>query len=152
MSRREWDPYEGDPQPCPRCLLAFADGHIRRECVQPLPPDGIAPLAVDGSGPCCHDCQAADNLLKMFHRGAMPPGRWSWAMRDVPIGQGMTWGMARTCVGNDRQSQYRLPGIPMGLCHPSIALMQPSRAGDLDRHHAWLDVVLPMEDETWCDP
>jgi hypothetical protein len=45
--------------------------------------------------------------------------------------------MARIAVGNDRQEQYRLPGVPLGLVAQHY--VRPSKAGDLKRHHAWLD-------------
>jgi hypothetical protein len=47
------------------------------------------------------------------------------------------WVQARIAVANDRQEQLRLPGVKMGLVKKGI--MQPSKEGDLKRHHKWLD-------------
>jgi len=87
------------------------------ETVQPLPEGAAAPLAVDGSGKCCFDCQAADTVCR-FQKA-------------------LNFEMARIAVGNDRQEQYRLPGVPLGLVAQHY--VRPSKAGDLKRHHAWLD-------------
>lgn len=102
---------------CPRCLKLASEGRIRAETLQPLPPGAMAPLAHDGSGKCCRDCAAADTVVRLGH---------------VP-----TFEMARIAVGNDRQEQLRLPGAPMGLVQ--AGLMRPSRSGDLEKHHAWLE-------------
>ena len=45
--------------------------------------------------------------------------------------------MARIAVGNDRQEQYRLPGVPMGLAMDGQ--IRKSKPGDLEDQHAWLD-------------
>ena len=58
---------------------------------------------------------------------------------DMPDGAGLSWVMARVAVGNDRLEQYRLPGVPMGLAHPSFNLVRTSMPGDLQEIHAWLD-------------
>lgn len=127
--------------PCPRCLpLAFA-GRIRHETVQRLPEGAWAPRArpiearrctehedceahpalgeacAHYQGPCCLDCASADTLL---------------AMQQAPC-----FVSARIAVGNDRQEQYRLPGIPMGLV--AAGLVRPSAKGDFETHLAWLD-------------
>jgi len=101
--------------PCPRCLALAKELRIRTETVQPIP-EGAGPRGLDGQR-CCFDCQAADNLVKL---GMVPD-----------------FEMARIAVGNDRQEQYRLPGVPLGLVQRN--LMRPSKDGDLDRQHAWLD-------------
>lgn len=103
--------------PCPRCLALAQDDALRVEMVQPLPPGAWAPLARDGSGPCCHDCAAADGLVRLD------------VCLDFP--------MARIATGNERQEQYRLPGAPTGLV--AMGRLRPSIAGDLEQHHAWLD-------------
>jgi hypothetical protein len=104
--------------PCPRCLPLAGFGRIRAETIQPLPAGALAPLGVDNK-PCCFDCQAADNLVKQKAFG-------------VP-----EFVMARIAVGNDRQEQYRLPGVPMGLVQAGI--VRPSKPGDFEKHLAWLD-------------
>jgi hypothetical protein len=104
--------------PCPRCLELAQTGTIRAETVQRLPEGvGVAPSARDGSGKCCFDCASADSLM----------GRMS----------GLTFEMARIAVGNDRQEQYRLPGVPMGLAIDG--LVRKSAPGDLENQHAWLE-------------
>ncbi len=106
-----------EAEPCPRCLGLAREGKLRLECVMPLPPGAMAPLAVDRSGKCCFDCAAADTVMR-FNMGV--PG----------------FGAARIAVGNDRQEQFRLPGVPLGLV--KAGLVRPSKAGDLERHLAWL--------------
>lgn len=106
--------------PCPRCLALARACDIRWETLQPLPEGARAPLACDGSGPCCYDCAAADALVGM--------------------GVGVEFVAARVAVGNDRQEQYRLPGVPMGLVRGG--LVRPSAPGDLERHHTWLDAAV----------
>lgn len=104
--------------PCPRCLALAQEGAIRVETVQRLPEGvGVAPIARDGSGKCCFDCASADTLM----------GRIS----------SLTFTMARIAVGNDRQEQYRLPGVAMGLAIDG--LVQKSAPGDLEDQHRWLD-------------
>lgn len=60
------------------------------EMVQPI--FRLAPaLARDGSGPCCHDCQAADTLYGLFRRDmATPPLHHAVAraLRDLPEAAG----------------------------------------------------------------
>ena len=107
--------------PCPRCFALAMEGEIRDETVMPLRGGARDALAVDGSGPCCQDCEAADNVQRLH----MP---------------GMTWVAARTAVGNDRQEQLRLPGAPMGLV--KAGLTKPSKPGDFDRHVAWLNFAV----------
>lgn len=108
--------------PCPRCLPLAQAGRIRMEMVQRLPAGAFAPMAVPGEdeyrGKCCFDCGAADGLLRVM------PG--------VP-----GFVAARIAVGADRQEQYRLPGIPMGLVQQGF--VRPSKAGDLEAHHRWLE-------------
>lgn len=104
--------------PCPRCRELAEGRRIRAETVQPLPRGPWAPLARDGSGPCCFDCASADALLA-----------------TMPSTPGFV--AARVAVGNDRQEQYRLPGAPMGLV--MMGLVRPSAPGDLERQCAWLD-------------
>jgi len=103
---------------CNRCFKLARDGKIMVEAVMPLPPGAFAPLARDRSGPCCRDCAAADTVVA-FSKG------------------GLDFEMARVAVANDRQEQFRLPGIPMGLVQDG--LVQPSEEGDFERHLAWLD-------------
>ena len=103
--------------PCPRCLALAQSGQLRAEAVQRLPPNPWAPSARDKSGRCCFDCASADAVMSF-------------------VG-GMTFEMARIAVGNDRQEQYRLPGAPMGLVRER--LVRPSKPGDLEDQHAWLD-------------
>lgn len=103
--------------PCPRCLELAQTGAIRIETVQRLPEGvGVAPVARDGSGKCCFDCASADALMGM--------GCLSFLM-------------ARIAVGNDRQEQYRLPGMPRGLAYSGQIRM--SAPGDLEDQHLWLD-------------
>lgn len=103
--------------PCPRCLELATDRLVRPEVVQRMPEGvGIAPIARDGSGKCCFDCASADALT----------GR-----------MGLTFLMARIAVGNDRQEQYRLPGVPMGLAMDGQ--IRKSAPGDLEDQHRWLD-------------
>jgi hypothetical protein len=92
------------------------DGRIRAETVQPLPAGAWAPQAHDGSGKCCRDCGAADAVARVL---------------------GLNFYQARVAVGNDRQEQYRLPGMPMGLV--KAGLVAPSEPGDLEAQYAWLD-------------
>lgn len=115
---RELDHEQLSDAACGRCLELYLDGAIRAETVQRLPIGAFAPLASDGGKrKCCYDCASADALMR-FQRG-------------------LTFVMARVAVGNDRQEQYRLPGADMGLVH--AGLVRPSKPGDLERQHAWLE-------------
>lgn len=107
-------------EPCPRCLALANEGQLRLEMVQRLQIGGAAPVARDGSGKCCLDCASADGLLSF-----------------MGVGQYLNFVMARIAVGNDRQEQYRLPGAPMGLVQQGLG--RPSKAGDLDDQHEWLE-------------
>jgi len=109
--------------PCPRCLALAQAGRLRMEVVQRLPEGAFAPRAVPTkevpyAGPCCRDCGAADALLRV-----------------IPTTPGFV--AARVAVGNDRQEQYRLPGVPMGLV--KVGLVAPSKPGDLEDQHRWLE-------------
>lgn len=112
------DPYAiYDDMPCPRCVKLYDEGRIRGETVMPLPQGVWAPLARDGSGPCCFDCASAETLLRM-----------KYAPDFVA---------ARICVGNDRQEQFRL-AARYGLV--GAGLMRPTATDkDLHEHHEWLD-------------
>ena len=133
--------------PCSRCIKMAFEGQIRTEMVQPLPPEPLTPLAVDGSGPCCFDCQSADNLQKILRTRARPElePRTRHVLKrvlhcDILDGWSLlTFPMARVCVGNDRQEQLRLPGVPMGLAHPSVSLIRVNQGDALTDHHAWMD-------------
>jgi hypothetical protein len=103
-------------EPCPRCLPLAQEGKLRMEAVQRLPSRAWAPVARDRSGKCCRDCAAADVVMGNY---------------------GMTFEMARIAVANDRQEQYRLPGVPTGLVH--VGIVRPSKQGDFDEQTAWLD-------------
>lgn len=103
-------------EPCPKCLEPAREGQIRVETVQRLPEGAWAPLARDGSGKCCFDCASAEVLAQRL---------------------GMTFLMARIAVGNDRQEQYRLPGVPMGLAKTGEIRM--SAPGDHADQIAWLE-------------
>ena len=116
-------PFLFGEEPCPRCLeFRRSGGSLRREAIQPLYQNrAVNALAVDGSGPCCRDCEAADSVVR---RGLLKE-----------------WGMARVAVANDRQEQLRLPGVPMGLHLEGIT--RASVAGELELHHDWLAKVVP---------
>lgn len=109
------DIYEGQPGICPTCMRLVFNGIIRTEMVQPLPPKGIAPLNYEGEA-TCYDCSSALTLMKRV--------------------QALDFNMARIAVGNDRQEQFRLPGVEMGLVADHI--VRPSKPGDLDKHCKWL--------------
>lgn len=102
--------------PCPCCLNLAREGKIRSETIQPLPEGALAPLGLSGQK-ICFDCAAAGTLLR--------------------LGLASTFEAARIAVGNDRQEQYRLPGVKMGLV--KIGIVRPSKEGDLERHYAWLE-------------
>lgn len=120
--------FEGEA--CPRCLAPTIGGALWPEMVMPLPQDA-PPLARDGSGPCCHDCAAADGL-----NAIALPGKYEHLQHGDPETR-TWWLMARVAVGNDRIEQLRLPGAPMGLVF--YGLMAPSKRGDYEAHRAWLD-------------
>lgn len=105
-------------EPCPNCMKAALHGVMRREAIQPLPEGALAPEDLEGN-PQCYDCASAGTLVRM---------------NIVP-----TWKMARTAVGNDRQEQYRLPNVPMGLVHAGF--VRPSKKGDWERNVAWLHEI-----------
>jgi hypothetical protein len=50
---------------------------------------------------------------------------------------GLSFVAARIAVGNERQEQYRLPGVPMGLV--AAGYVRPSAPGDFERQLRWLD-------------
>lgn len=109
--------------PCPRCLPLAQAGRFCLETVQRLPQGAWAPRAVPTpevpyAGPCCLDCGAADTVLRL-----------------IPSTPGFV--AARIAVGADRQEQYRLPGVLMGLVKQG--LMRPSKPGDMEEHHRWLE-------------
>jgi hypothetical protein len=104
--------------PCSRCLALARKGVIRTETVQPLPKGAFAPLGLNRQK-CCFDCASADTLLRFPKSGVAD------------------FTMARIAVGNDRQEQYRLPGVPMGLV--KAGFVRPSKPGDFEKHIAWLD-------------
>lgn len=108
--------------PCPRCAELALEQKIRAETVQPLPEAPFAPVGVDGRK-CCFDCQSADNIVKL----GIVPGPWDK----------QSFLMARIAVGNDRQEQYRLPGIPIGLV--MAGHVRPSKRGDFEKQLKWLD-------------
>ena len=108
-------------EPCPSCLRVFFQGPLRREAIQPLPEGAFAPLDMEGNK-WCFDCASANGLTR--------------------VSSTLTWEMARTAVGNDRQEQYRLPGVQMGLV--MMGLVRPSKEGDFEQHMEWLDRVLPV--------
>jgi len=159
VRQRRPDLYEGNPKPCPRCLVWWADNQRSQwglaEMVQPI--TNLAPaLARDGTGPCCQDCQSADTLHQYLNEEPPPRGFEQFVeaantfFQPVPFTEhceaervgphrstSMTWAMARLAVGNDRREQYRLPGAPMGLVQGGF--VAASMAGDLDRHHAWAE-------------
>jgi hypothetical protein len=134
---------EEPPPPCPRCLKLAWAGLIRAETVMPLPAK-CPPLAEDGSGPCCHDCQAADVIGKVVFTarkqvwGTTEPGG-----HKHPLQRGMPFDALRIVIGNERQEQLRLPEalrpclglVAQGLVRASVG----EKA--LDEHHAWLESV-----------
>lgn len=105
--------------PCPKCMRLAMEGKIRNETVQPLPSTRaiMCPTDKKTDEPICRDCNAAWLVLR--------------------LSQAPTWEAARIAVANDRQEQLRLPGVLMGLVKAGIVL--PSKPGDLERHHRWLD-------------
>ena len=168
VRQRRPDLYDGNPEPCPRCLVWIEDTPNKwgtAEMIQPLP--SMAPaLTRDGSGPCCPDCQAADTLHQRMNTEPPPGGLASLVeaaqtyFKPVPFtttcpeqergpnrSTSMTWQMCRVAVGNDRRDQYRMPGLPMGLVY--LGYVSASVEDDLDRHHEWMDEhgLWPEEDE-----
>lgn len=114
-------------KPCPRCVMAYYMGAIRDTMIQRMPAGAYAPLAkVPGGKPCCFDCAAADTV----HIFCKLP----------------SWEHARTAVGNDREEQLRLPGVPMGLV--AMGFMRPSAPGDLKQHLAWRRRCVPVPEDT----
>ncbi len=128
-------------EPCPKCLALAKDRQIRTETVMPLP-ELAPPLDLQGN-PCCHDCQAAETIIKI----GILPWRESIERSEAGLPKGVTvtdeekeskFYMARVAVGNDRQEQFRFPEMSVG---PLVArgLVRPSKKGDLDKHWDWLD-------------
>lgn len=103
-------------KPCFRCIESVQSGTLRAEAIQPLPAGAFAPLGFDGRY-TCYDCASAGTLVRL---------------RLVP-----SFGHARTVVGNERQEQYRLSGVPMGLV--GQGLVRPSKEGDFELARRWLD-------------
>lgn len=103
--------------PCSRCLALGLAGGLRMEMVQRLPEGAFAPRSREGTMQRqCFDCASAE---------------------FVATRMSITFQMARVAVGNERQEQYRLPGVKMGLVN--FGYVRPSQPGDLDDQHAWLD-------------
>lgn len=103
---------------CPVCRDLAVDGKIRPETVQRMPSGAFAKMSrYTRRLKICDDCAAAE---MMFGAGLVP-----------------TFEHARIAVANDRQEQYRLPGVRMGLVLAGYT--QPSKPGDLDDQIAWLD-------------
>jgi hypothetical protein len=109
-------------QACPRCKALAVAGRIRAETVQRLPEGACAPMGLNRQKEC-FDCASAETLLRMgvIGRGTMDDQAFE---------------MARIAVGNDRQEQYRAPGLPLGLVQAK--LMRPSAPGDFEEQLAWL--------------
>ena len=103
--------------PCPKCLPLAGFGHIRAETVQRVPVGALAPLDIETKQPVCFDCASAGTLLRA---GILPD-----------------FVMARVAVGNDRQEQYRLPGLQAGLV--KAGFMRPSKPGDVEDQIKWLE-------------
>ena len=139
--------------PCPRCVALAWANQLRTEPVMPLFPVGLAPEAVDGSGPCCMDCAAADTVVKMLNRNRdvreRHVARWRMhpklrvelapRIKNVEALAGIDFGMARIAVANDRQESFRLPGVKMGLCYEGW--VRASQPGEWQLHRAWMQVV-----------
>lgn len=116
-------------KPCPRCLDLYKRERIRGETVMPMPQGAYAPMEMYRPVKCCRDCAAADTLVRIGLIGGRP-------QRDSDADRETAFIMARIVVGNDRQEQLRLPGVPMGMV--GEGLVAPCVEGDFDRHHAWL--------------
>lgn len=122
-SEKRLTPVEGVPRACKRCLTLAWEDKIRPETVMPLPRTA-PPLAEDGSGPCCHDCQAADTLGRM-HLSGMP------------------FSARRVVVANERQRSLRLPeGLRKHFGMVAAGIVRASEGADaFERHIAWLEKV-----------
>lgn len=109
---------------CSRCFELAKDGQLWLIMVMPVPEGvGLAPLARDGSGPCCRDCQAADTILKL-HPGI--PG----------------WRAARVAIGNDRIEL--LHGLPRAsVVFAGLMATAPAGRAERDLHVAWLEQKVP---------
>ncbi len=119
--------------PCPRCINAHMLGAIRKEAIMPLPEGAAAPLDLDGN-PYCYDCASADSLVKMGIIGGRDP--FDHGHEDeFEDSCASAFMMARTAVGNDRQEQFRLPGVPMGLVLGGY--VRASKKGDWEKHLEW---------------
>jgi len=105
--------------PCPKCMRLAQQGKIRNETVQPLQSTLVVqcPMDVETKEPICRECNAAWTLMRLS---------------SVP-----TWEMARVAVANDFQERIRLPGTRLGLA--MVGIVEPSKKGDMERHHRWLD-------------
>ena len=114
--------------PCPRCLDLYKREKIRGETVMPMPEGAFAPMEMYEPKKCCRDCAAADTLIRI--------GLIGKAARDDDSDRETAFIMARIAVGNDRQEQLRMPGMPLGLV--GQGLVAPCVDGDFDRHHTWL--------------
>lgn len=110
--------------PCPTCIQYMEEGLVRPEAVQRLPKGAAAPLSLDGRK-WCHDCNAALNVTKAV--------------------KGINWEQARVAVANDRQEQYRLPGVLMGLVQAN--LMKPNSEGDFEDQLAWLERIGLLQED-----
>jgi len=121
--------------PCDTCLDLAKRGRLRPETIGRLPPGAMAPLSRFKRGvQLCYDCAAAEAITRV------PPLKHEEAVLmlggTVPS-TCTTFEMARIAVANDRQEQYRLPGVSMGLV--MAGWVRPSKPGDLEDQHAWLD-------------
>lgn len=131
-----------DREPCPRCLALAWRGRMPLECVQPLPPRGEAPLAVEDGRACCYDCAATDTALKILTRNEAKRAAFLTRDRYRAGGihaAGLDWDMMRIAVANDRSTQYRMPGAPMGLVLEGW--VQPSVQGEFEEHLRWMTRV-----------
>lgn len=127
MTARALAPPELTREPCPTCLPLAQAGEIRMETIQRLPEGAWAPLSKKYKGRhICHDCASAEMMVQLVEKTGCP-----------------TFLMARIAVGNERQEQYRLPGIPMGLV--MAGYVRPSEPGDLEEQHKWLN------EKNWFD-
>lgn len=115
-------------KPCPRCLDLYQREKIRGETVLPIPQGAFAPFEMHRRVKCCRDCAAADTLIRI--------GVITRARRDDDADREQAFIMARIVVGNDRQEQLRMPGVPMSLV--GRGLVAPCRFGDFEKHHVWL--------------